>query len=704
MSARSLGTNTSCPGQQSLKDESKLHHALFENAPDALVILDRAMAVVDANPTFADLLGYSREEVRELHAWDWDAKFTREELQTFGRSPEFGTRAPLESLFRRKDGSPVPVEIHARGIDWRGQGLAICSVRDISERKTAERVRREREELHAAMIEQASVGVVLMDGESLCCVEFNDVACGMLGYDREEFARLRLPDFNAQWGSNGLDTNMAKLVEDGQGSFETVHRAKDGSLVDTLVSARIIEIQGRAHGLIFWTDISERKRAEKALLRQREELHRLAFFDSLTGLPNRALLQDRIQQEAIKRQRRGGLFALMVLDIDNFKDINDTLGHAAGDRLLSEIARRLSDCLHGYATLSRLGGDEFAVLLPDIYASQDMGAVARLILDELIKPFSIEGRDVFSSASIGIAVYPDDSLDIGGLFACADMAMYHAKDTGRNTFQFYDARLTEAAQARLSLGTALRHALARGELEVFYQPKVSMPEGRVLGAEALLRWNHPEMGLLSPDSLMGMAEDTGLIVDIGHWVLQEACAAVARWNLSRTDPLHVAVNLSSRQFVQGDLAASVRQALASSGCQGSWLELEITESIMLQDNPGIQGILETLGGMGASIAIDDFGTGHSSLSYLSQFRVDVLKIDRSFVAGVEHDRRKAELVKAFIAVARALGMGLVAEGVELPEQVDFLCANGCCVAQGYLYGKPTPLEAFERLLHPMQNA
>ena len=803
--------------EKALKDSQDLHNLLFADFPDALVILDQDMGVVEANPAFARILGYSSpEEVSELHVWDWDANFSREELEAFGRSPDCGDPPPFESLFRCKDGSLFPVEITVMQMAWQGNGLALCSIRDISKRKAAENALREREELYSAMFGQAPAGVVLLDFESKRFVEFNDVASGMLGYGREEFARLSLDDVNPQWKADEVARNLKKLSATGQVSFETLHRAKDGSMVDTLVHFRFINFRGRRLSLAFWTDITERKQIEKYLrareqevltmvenspdcilrydcqfiiqyanpaairamgrhpggfvgepagtgpiididtfkrsirkvldtgqetslevqyrmpegdlvhgltrfapefdqnksvksvlaitrnitemVLQREELHHLAFFDTLTGLPNRDLLRDRIRQAAADLKRRGGRFALMILDIDNFKDINDTLGHAAGDRMLREISTRLSRCVRSSDTLSRLGGDEFALLLPDIRSSEDMGAVARTLLDSIARPMRLGDRDVFASASIGIAVYPDDTRKLKSLLAFADMAMYHAKARGRNTFQFYDAKLTEATEWRLTLGAALRQAMARGELEIYYQPKVSMPDGRLLGAEALLRWNHPDLGFMTPDKFIGIAEDTGQIIDIGHWVLEGACSAVAQWNRSRSVPLRMAVNLSSRQFMDNDLIASVRQALAVAGCPGAWLELEITESVVLEDNPGIQNVLDSLSGLGATIAIDDFGTGHSALSYLNRFKVDVLKIDRCFVNGVERDQRKAELVKAFIAVARALGMGLVAEGVELPEQADFLCANGCVVGQGYLYGRPMPRETFERLL------
>jgi|GEM_PF-1466617 len=798
------------------RNEAELLRVLFLASPDALMILDRRMRVVEANTQFAKLVDRPLETIPGLSLWNFEAKYSRQELERVGRSIGFGYKKIFESVFRRPDGSLIPVELAGRVMHWRDRQLAVYAVRDLTRHKATQEALREREELNAAMVRQASVGVVLIDTLSLDFVEFNDVACTMLGYAREEFSRVTMQDIDSKQESGAFEQRLAALQEADSGVYEVQYVRKDGSLVDILVSSRIITTKDRPHALSFWTDITARKKAEDALrsreqeartlldhspdriirydrqlrrvyvnfaaaetigvspgegfgsllgesplldkasyrallekvmetgqeaekeveyrvrkggsgwgltrfvpefdrdnsvvsvlsitrditelVRQREQLHQMAFYDALTGLPNRALFHERIRQAVGDCCRNGRKFVLLTLDVDNFKDINDTLGHAAGDRMLSEIARRLSARLRTSDTLSRLGGDEFALLLPGVRTSRDMGAVARSLLDAIAQPLRIDGRDVFVTASIGIAVYPDDTQSLDELFAFGDTAMYHAKATGRNNYQFYDAMLTKAAKTRLSLGGQLRHALARDQFELYYQPKVSMPEGRVLGAEALLRWNHPDMGLLAPPAFIGIAEDSGQIVEIGRWALDQACAAVVRWNRARDVPLRVAVNLSSRQFVRNDLVATVEQALVAHDCPGRWLELEITESLVLADNPDIQKMLESFSRLGASIAIDDFGTGHSALCYLNRFKVDVLKIDRSFVTGLEHDSRKGELVKAFIAVAKALDMEVVAEGVELPAQVDFLCANACSIGQGYLYGRPMPVAEFEALI------
>jgi diguanylate cyclase (GGDEF)-like protein len=385
---------------------------------------------------------------------------------------------------------------------------------------------------------------------------------------------------------------------------------------------------------------------------------------------------------------------VMLLDLDRFKAINDSLGHPAGDALLREAALRLSFCVRGYDTVARLGGDEFAVLLPQIRNADDLGRVASKILASFNAPFMLEGKEIFISTSIGIAVFPDDSSDADDLVKQADSAMYFAKRSGRNNFRFYSKDLTASAGERLALESELRHAVDRNELELYYQPKVRLADNALVGSEALLRWIHPQRGLVPPDQFISIAEDSGLIVEIGEWVLRDACRTACDWN-AEGQPLHViAVNLSARQFQSNDLVKTVRTILQETGCQSEWIELEITESLLLDEDGKVLETLETFRVMGISIAIDDFGTGYSSLSYLARFPITTLKIDRSFIRTVTTEHYRAELVKAILSIARCLGQDVVAEGVETLEQAVFLQANGCQIGQGYLYSKPVPKGAF----------
>ena|GEM_PF-176460 len=430
----------------------------------------------------------------------------------------------------------------------------------------------------------------------------------------------------------------------------------------------------------------------------RKRVHQMAFFDTLTGLPNRALLNDRIGHTIADAAYHGHRFGLMVLDLDGFKEVNDTLGHGVGDLLLCEVGMRLLACVRSYDTVARLGGDEFSVLLPEVRQDSDAGTVARKILATLARPFMINGKELFISASIGIALYPSDSAEIDALFRYADSSMYHAKKQGRNNFQFYSKEITARSAGRMALESALRRAQEKNELELYYQPQMDIINDRLIGVEALLRWNRNGHDMVPPDHFIPIAEETGLIVGIGEWVLTTACEAAVAWNRDRKTPLKVSVNLSTRQFLRNNLAESIRTVLTTTDCKPEWLGLEITESLLLDDAEEIRRALAELDAMGLSIAIDDFGTGYSALGYLNRFPVSVLKIDRSFVHGITTDRDRAELVKAIVSMARSLRMGLVAEGVETDAQAAYLSNLGCHVVQGYLYGRPMPRADLEALL------
>jgi diguanylate cyclase (GGDEF)-like protein len=426
------------------------------------------------------------------------------------------------------------------------------------------------------------------------------------------------------------------------------------------------------------------------LYASRQKIHQMAFYDALTSLPNRALFNERLRQMIADRSWDGERAGVMLIDMDRFKTVNDTMGHAVGDELLCETARRLSSCVRSYDTVARLGGDEFAVLLPKIRSRDDLGRIARKILGKFDEHFLLDGREVFVSCSIGIAVYPDDSAEAHDLLRYADSAMYFAKRSGRNNFRFYSQDLTASARARLTLESELRHAIARGQFALHYQPKVLLENGTIIGSEALLRWCHPQLGMVPPGQFIQVAEDTGLIVDIGNWVLREACRTASEWNAD-DGPLHqVAINLSARQFQIGDLAATMAAILEETACRPEWIELEITESLLLDEDDKTPKILTGLRAMGIAIAIDDFGTGYSALNYLVRFPIDTLKIDRSFIHGVTTEKGRAELVKAILSIASCLGQDVVAEGVETVEQAEFLKAHGCKIAQGYLYSKPLP--------------
>ncbi|PDT34830.1 GGDEF domain-containing protein [Rhizobium sp. M10] len=420
----------------------------------------------------------------------------------------------------------------------------------------------------------------------------------------------------------------------------------------------------------------------------RQKIHQMAFYDPLTSLPNRSLFNDRLRQMITSAVSRGQRAGVALIDIDHFKVVNDTMGHPVGDELLCQAATRLKASVRDYDTVARLGGDEFAILLPDIRQGDDLGRIAGTILERFKEGFLLDGKEVFISCSVGIALYPDDSADVNDLVKYADSAMYLAKRSGRNSFRFYSKDLTASAEERMRLESDLRRAIERGELELHYQPKVLLDSGVMIGSEALLRWRHPVLGMIPPVRFIPVAEDTGLIVELGRWVLREACQTAAELNADGGIPHKVAINLSVKQFQSAGLIKSIAEILENTGCRAEWLEIEITESLLLDQKDETLQMLSELRSMGFSIAIDDFGTGYSALNYLARFPIDTLKIDRSFINSA--DKRNEELVKAILSIARCLGQSVVAEGVETAEQAAFLAANGCGTAQGFLYSKALP--------------
>ena len=436
------------------------------------------------------------------------------------------------------------------------------------------------------------------------------------------------------------------------------------------------------------SDITARKQAE-----QRIEF--LAYHDPLTGLPNRVLLEDRLQQAIAQAERSRGGLALVFLDLDNFKKINDSLGHAAGDALLKEVATRLRHCVRDSDTISRQGGDEFVLILREQSGAESCLPVLAKIMEMLQEPFFSEGNELSTSASIGVALYPQDGSDFDTLRKKADMAMYRAKEAGRNTYRFFDEAMDEEAVEHLLMRSGLRRALERGEFVLHYQPQIELGSGRVIGVEALLRWQHPEFGLVHPARFVPVAEDSGLIVPIGVWVIQEACRQAQAWHRAGLPAMMMAVNLSAVQFQRGSVEDTVVQALAGTGLDPARLELELTESILIQDVEQVMTTVRRLKQLGVKLAIDDFGTGYSSLSYLKRFDIDKLKIDQSFIRDLASDPGDAAIVRAIIQMAHSLDLLTLAEGVETPDLLQQLRNFGCDEAQGYHFARPMAAAEFE---------
>jgi diguanylate cyclase (GGDEF)-like protein/PAS domain S-box-containing protein len=531
-------------------------------------------------------------------------------------------------------------------------------------------------------------------------VVFANPACAQLLGERSAaqllgrgIHRYLTADARAVWGRLRDDVAARRQPT---GLFQTTLRRPDGTVIDVEGVAGPFEQGGRICTQLVLREITERKRAS-------ERLEYMAQYDSLTGLPNRVLFKDRLNQAMARARRHEATVALMFLDLDHFKAINDSLGHSAGDAVLQAVAQRFATVLRDVDTLARLGGDEFTIILDDARGVEDVSAVAERLLQSLQPPVVVEGREVYTGTSIGIAVFPGNGNTTEELTRAADIAMYKAKEDGRGTFAYFDAAMAREAAERHALTGLLRRALDAGELSLHYQPKVSLASGRVVGVEALLRWHSRELGAVPPCRFIPMAEESGVIVPIGAWVLETACRQAMQWQAQGLPALPVSVNLSARQLQQRELVGTVDRALQSSGLPPRLLDLEITETMLMQDPDRTVHLLAQLRALGVQLSIDDFGTGYSSLAYLKKFPVQTLKIDRSFVQDLAHDPDDASIVSAVVALARKLHLQVIAEGVETPQQLDFLAQLGCDQYQGYLFSRPVPADELARLLQALHG-
>ncbi|MBI2306209.1 MAG: EAL domain-containing protein [Rhodocyclales bacterium] len=575
----------------------------------------------------------------------------------------------------------------SRDDDGTPNGL-IGYVVDISNQQAAE----EKLRLHARIFECAGEAILVTDADERI-VSVNQAFCNITGFCEREVLGLTPAMMNL--GRTGAHWDDIRRALDAQAhwSGELQPARKDGESYPAWVSVSVVQNTAGVvtHYCFVFSDITERKQAE-------EQIYRLAYFDPLTNLPNRSLLYSLLEQAITEAHRRHEHGALLFIDLNRFKHINDSFGHAPADALLAEVARRLSGSLRKEDVVSRLGSDEFVVALFDINRRDDAAIVARKLLAVLAEPFFVEKHEVLLSASIGISIFPEDGRDAETLVRNADVAMYRAKQLGNSSILYYSREMNLRSLERLKLEGSLRHALDRTEFLLHYQPQLDLASGRIIGAEALLRWNMPGHGMIPPAQFIPVAEETGLIIPIGEWVIDATCRQLRAWLDAGLQPVKVAVNLSPRQFSH-NLPRTVLEILRTYDIPPDLIEVEITESMLMHNADSVVAMMQEFAAAGVYMSLDDFGTGYSSLSYLKRFPINTLKIDQSFVRGIPHDANDSAIATAIISMAKALNLRVIAEGVETAEQQTFLKGAGCDEIQGYWFSRPLPAEPFAILLH-----
>jgi diguanylate cyclase (GGDEF)-like protein/PAS domain S-box-containing protein len=680
--------------EQTIQRESEKNRALLRNTSDGIHILDSEGSLIDFSDSFCAMLGYSREEMAGMNVNQWDVHFEAPGMEgVFKQRFRHGPPPRIETQHRRKDGSVIDVEISLLKLDLDGIPVDYCSSRDITERKRAEHELR-----IAATAFETQEGILIADAAGNI-LRVNRAFTDITGYTPQEVIGK-----NPRILSSGLhDASFYSamwddLLREGAWKGEIWNRRKNGEVYPERLT--ITTVKNRDGAIVNYVaslaDITLHKAAE-------EEIKTLAFFDTLTRLPNRRLLLDRLQQALVASMRSDKSGAILFLDLDNFKNLNDTLGHDIGDLLLQQVAERLHSCVREGDTVARIGGDEFVVILEDlsteaIEAAAQTETVGWKIISSLNQPYQLNEYEAHSTPSIGATLFDGRPQLIDDLFKQADIAMYQAKKAGRNTMRFFDPQMQDTLNIRAAIETDLRKSIERRQFQLYYQIQVD-DKRRPLGAEALIRWIHPERGMVSPDQFIPLAEETGLILSIGQWVLESACAQLKEWErnpLARD--LVLAVNVSAKQFRQNDFAARVREIVQRFAINPARLKLELTESMLQEDIEDTIAIMNSLKEIGVLFSLDDFGTGYSSLQYIKRLPLDQIKIDQSFVhdLGMSNDDRA--IVKAIIAMARSLDMEVIAEGVETENQRSMLISNGCFQFQGYLFSKPVPVEQFGALL------
>lgn len=676
------------------KIPENLFQSILNRCPVGIAVIDYDGYFITVNPAYCAIYGYSTVEMLGQSFTMVFPEDARAAVLT--RHQHFldeGGRLGGEWTVVRHDGIVLTVWTESVPFPHKdGSGRdRLVYVLNITEQKHGQ----EQMRIAATVYENSHEAIMVTDAENRL-IAANPAFTRLTGYSFAEICGSHPDVFRVCGGEDTFHRDLCqRLHEDGFWIGEVWDRRKDGEpFLKELKLTVVRDPSGKVQNYVgMFTDITERKRNEELIWRQ-------ANYDAVTGLPNRHMFHDRLEQNAQQALRSGQNMALILIDLDHFKEINDSLGHNAGDVLLAEVARRIMRCVRGVDTVARLGGDEFAVILPDLGRPEQAERVARTLLGSLSKSVDFEGESMFVTASVGIAIFPHDSASLDGLFRNADQAMYAAKAAGRNCFSYYTPALQEAALNRMRMGNDLRRGINDAQFRVHYQPIVHLDSGRVVKAEALLRWNHPRHGMIEPSRFIPLAEDTGMIVPLGEWVAHQAIEQLAEWRKCYDPAFQISINQSPVQFRRNEFAdMDWVHELDSRGLDKKSVVIEITEGLLLNAEPLVNDNLQHFHDAGIQVAIDDFGTGYSSLAYLQKFDIDYLKIDQSFVENI--DGVGLDLCEAIVVMAHRLGLEVVAEGVETGHQRDVLTEMGCDYAQGFLYAHPLPADRFTGMLETM---
>ncbi len=677
-----------------LEMDSEWNLAILRNASDGNHLLDCEGRILEVSESFCTLLGCSREELMGKHVSQWYALSPHPQAmqEGMGNRLETNDRSAYETKCRRQDGTVIDIEVSSIQIHLGGRAVLLNSSRDVTKRKATERSLRQQIELTESVFN--AIPDLMFE------LDLNGTYINLWAHDPMLLARQKeallgktvgevLPEQAAKAVMSAL--SEANIQGKSKGQTICLDLAHGRCWFELSTSKMSMSQDQNPHLIMLSREITDRKLAE-------EKIQQLAYYDQLTGLPNRRLFRDRLEQDMKRVMRNKTSLALLYIDLDKFKEVNDSLGHDKGDTLLIEVSKRIRQHVRDTDTLARLGGDEFVILLPAFHETGNINRVVQDVLQSLEKPFYLGGGSVgHISGSIGIALYPQDAESVDDLLRYADQAMYAAKNSKASRFHYFTRSMQEAARNRMALTADLRHALEQNQFEVYFQPIVDAQSEKIVKAEALLRWHHPVQGTISPTLFIPLAEESGLILTIGEWVFEETLRNIAKWKKRTGKIVQVSVNTSSSQFMQAE-THHWHDIYLQSGLPEHSITVEITESLLLLDSDRVTNQFHFFKEHGIELSIDDFGTGLSALSYLHRFDVDYLKIDKSFVQNMLTDASSTALTQAVIIMAHKLHMKTIAEGVETEIQRDLLKSFGCDYMQGFFYSKPLPSDAFEALI------